>query len=154
VRVSSTRVREAVRRQDFREARMLLGRPYALHGPVVSGERRGRGLGFPTANLLPREECLPPPGVYAARAEVDGRRYLAAVNVGTNPTFSSDAPARTTVEAHLLDFSGDLYARTMRLEFVCPIRGEIAFASPDALVAQIGRDVEAVRQVLARGEAG
>lgn len=151
-RVSSTRVRQAVASRDFRLAGKLLGRPWSLHGPVVHGEGRGRGLGFPTANLLPREECMPPPGVYAARARLDfqGPWIGAAVNIGANPTFN--APV-TTVEAHLLDNAGDLYGRSMELRFVEGIRGEIAFASAKALAEHIARDIEEIRRVLSENPA-
>ncbi len=151
-RVSSTRVRKAIADRDFTLAAKLLGRPYAVHGPIVHGVGRGKMLGFPTANVLPREECLPPLGVYAALAHLEGEEAAlgAAVNIGPNPTFGS---APVTVEAHLLDRGGDLYGRDVRLSFVSAIRGEIAFASVDALVSQIARDVEKVRGVLA-GAAG
>lgn len=148
-RVSSTRVREAVRAKDFAGAGRLLGRPYALHGPVAHGFSRGRDLGFPTANCVPREECIPPAGVYAAWAEVEGLRHPAAVNVGTNPTFAQPgAPPLLTVEAHLLDGPRDLYGRQIRIVFVEAIRGEIAFSGAGALIAQIGRDVEKAKKIL------
>lgn len=149
-RVSSTWVRRAVSERDFTLASELLGRPFAVHGPVVRGEARGRKLGFPTANILHREECIPPPGVYACRALLDGGNgwLKAAVNIGANPTFGA---SKTTVEAHLLDFSGDIYGRNVRIEFVKAIRGEIAFASVEKLVNQIGRDVADARAVLEGG---
>lgn len=147
--VSSTRIRQAVAEADFRTARRLLGRPYALRGPVVHGAARGRGLGFPTANVLPREECLPPPGVYAAWALVGGRRFPAAVNVGPNPTFGG---TEITVEAYLLDFAGDLYGAELELVFEAAVRGEIAFRHPDDLTLQIHKDVATVRRLLGLGE--
>ena len=151
-RVSSTRIRQAVLAKRFDLAGKLLGRPFALHGPVVHGKRRGATLGFPTANVLPREECVPPPGVYAARARIDGEGpfFEAAVNIGANPTFGA---AEVTVEAHLPGFEGDLYGRTLALAFVGAVRGEIAFASVEALVTQIARDVERVRELLRVGAA-
>lgn len=149
-RVSSTRVREAVYAADFGEASRLLGRPFSLHGRVAHGVGRGKELGFPTANLAPREECLPPEGVYAARAVVAGKTLSAAVNIGGNPTFG---PGAVTVEAHLLDFKDSLYGEEMEILFVRRIRGEIAFGSAEALAAQIGRDVAAVRGVLAEARA-
>lgn len=146
-RVSSTRVRRAVTDRDFLLAARLLGRPFALHGPVVHGEARGDKLGFPTANLLPREECVPPAGVYAARARIEGGGPWrdAAVNIGANPTFGARV---TTIEAHLLHFTGDLYGKAIELVFVAPVRGEIAFASVAGLVEQIGRDVSRVEAIL------
>jgi riboflavin kinase/FMN adenylyltransferase len=144
--VSSTRIRQAVAEADFATARRLLGRPYSLRGPVVHGAARGRGLGFPTANVLPREECLPMPGVYAAWAVLEGRRHAAAVNVGANPTFGQN---ELTVEAYLLDYAGDLYGSEVELVFEAAVRGEIAFRSPTDLAQQIRRDVDAIRAVLA-----
>jgi riboflavin kinase/FMN adenylyltransferase len=143
--VSSTRIRQAVNEGDFETAERLLGRPYSLHGPVVHGEGRGRGLGFPTANVLPREECMPPPGVYAGWVLVEGVPRPAAVNVGPNPTFEG---CENSVEAYLLDFSGDLYGREVELRFVSPLRGEVAFRSAEDLSRQIRRDVESVRRIL------
>jgi len=148
--VSSTRIRQAVAEGDFETARQLLGRPYALHGPVVRGEGRGHGLGFPTANVLVREECLPPPGVYAAWASGALGCRPAALNVGSNPTFGN---AETTVEAYLLDFAGDLYGAELELRPVAALRGEIAFRSAADLVVQIARDVEETRRVLGLREA-
>lgn len=146
VRISSTRVRAAVEAKDFDLAKRLLGRPYALHGPIVRGEARGRQLGFPTANLLNREECIPPSGVYAARARIeDGGWLAAAVNIGRNPTFAAQ---RTTIEAHLPGFDGDIYGKNMQLQFVKSIRGEIAFASVSTLIEQIGRDVAEVVKIM------
>ncbi len=146
--VSSTRIRQAVAEADFDTAARLLGRPYAIHGPVVHGAQRGRGLGFPTANILPREECLPPPGVYAAWARTGGRECPAAVNLGPNPTFGA---AETTLEAFLLDFEGDLYGADLELVFEQAVRDEIAFQDPAALVEQIKRDVAEVRAILRKG---
>jgi riboflavin kinase/FMN adenylyltransferase len=143
--VSSTRIRQAVAEGDFSGAEFLLGRPFSLHGPVVHGEGRGQGLGFPTANLLVREECLPPPGVYAAWACWEGACRPAALNIGPNPTFGE---GETTVEAYLLDFVGDLYGVEMELRPVAILRGEIAFRDPADLVRQIGKDVEEVRRLL------
>ncbi len=143
--VSSTRIRRAVASADFGTAARLLGRPYTLHGPVVHGASRGRRLGFPTANVLVREECLPPPGVYAARVRVDGTTYDAALNVGPNPTFGGSS---TGVEAYLLDFSGDLYGKEVEIQPVARIRGEIAFRDASDLVRQIQEDVARVRAIL------
>ena len=144
-RVSSTAVRAAVERCDFKRAEELLGRPYVVSGPVVHGRAVGKGLGFPTANILPRQECLPPNGVYSAWAEISGGRYMAAVNIGSNPTFDG---VELSVEAFLLDFDADIYGDELKLTFNSPVRGEVAFNSPDALAKQIARDVERVRHDL------
>lgn len=147
--VSSTRIRNAAAVADFKTAEKLLGRPFIIHGPVIHGAGRGKGLGFPTANLLPREECLPPSGVYAARARVDGNEYFAAVNIGPNPTFNAD---ESTVEAHLMDFCGNLYGAELELHFVAFLRGEIAFKSVDALTQQINKDVEEAKRLLSKAK--
>lgn len=143
--VSSTRIRQAVAEADFEAAQRLLGRPYALHGPVVRGAGRGRGLGFPTANVLVREECLPPPGVYAAWASWGDSCRPAALNIGPNPTFGAE---ETTVEAYLLDFGGDLYGAELELRPLAALRREIAFRTPADLVRQIAADVEETRRLL------
>ncbi|TLN26994.1 hypothetical protein FDZ71_00275, partial [bacterium] len=148
-RVSSTAVRNAVFASDFGRARRLLGRPYELSGRVVHGKSRGRGLGFPTANLLPRQECLPVDGVFAAWLFQGGKRMKAAVNVGSNPTFGA---GEKSVEAFLLDFTGDLYGEELSLRFVRQLRGEVALGSVEALVAQIEKDVAEVREILSRDE--
>lgn len=147
--VSSTRIRESVRGGDFNAAGQMLGRPYALAGEIVHGDARGRELGFPTANLPVAGLVLPPHGVYAAHATVAGRIHRAAVNIGLRPTLGSPAP-RLLVEAHLLDFSGDLYGQEMELTFVEKLRDEQRFASLDELRQQISRDVVRAREVFAR----
>jgi riboflavin kinase/FMN adenylyltransferase len=142
--ISSTRVRERIAAGDFEGASELLGRPYALAGEVEAGDRLGRTLGFPTANLRVDGLALPPPGVYAARAVMGKISRPAAVNVGTRPSIQANG-ATVRVEAHLLDFAGDLYGERMELEFRFRIRGEERFPSRDALARRIGEDVEAVR---------
>lgn len=142
--ISSTRVRELIAAGDLAEASRLLGRPYGLAGEVVEGDRLGRQLGFPTANLDVAGRVLPPNGVYAAWVPVDGRRIAAAVNIGTRPTVDRTA-VQVRVEAHLLDYSGDLYGRRLELELGERIRGELRFGSKEDLVAQIHRDVAVVR---------
>ena len=122
-----------------RDAAAVLGRPYELAGTVVGGERRGRTLGFPTANLDVAGQLVPADGVYAATADTG---HAAAVSVGTNPTF--DGPSRT-VEAHLLDFAGDLYGRVVTLRLTRWLRGQVRYPGVDALVDQLRRDVGEVR---------
>jgi riboflavin kinase/FMN adenylyltransferase len=112
---------------------------------VTRGAGRGRTLGFPTANLDPERPLLVPTGVYACRAEVDGRLHPAVVNVGVRPTFGENALA---IEAFLMDVAADLYDRQLRLHFVARLRGEQKFAGVDELRAQIARDVEAARRAL------
>ncbi|MGH9382445.1 MAG: bifunctional riboflavin kinase/FAD synthetase [Thermoanaerobaculia bacterium] len=147
--VSSTRIREAVAAGEVELATGLLGRPYAVEGTVVAGDGRGRQLGWPTANLELSSELPPARGVYVAEAiRPDGARHPAAVNVGVRPTVGGN-PSQPMVEAHLLDFAGDLYGRPLELAFLRRLRGEERFADLDALKQQIGRDVEAVREYFA-----
>lgn len=145
-RVSSTTLRDALAVGDVRRAARLLGRPYALRGRVVLGEQRGRTLGFPTANLRYRTGLmLPADGVYAARVQVDGVARGGVVNIGMRPTFGA---RRRTVEAHLFDFSGDLYGRWMTVEMIERLRGEQRFSGPAALAQAIAEDVARARALL------
>jgi riboflavin kinase/FMN adenylyltransferase len=142
--VSSTRIRDTIRSGNLDAASQMLGRPYAICGPVVAGDRLGRQLGFPTANLEVTNLVLPPNGVYAAVTKVRGQFYRAALNIGFRPTVAAASP-QLRVEAHLLDFSGDLYHEELEVEIGVKLRDEIRFASPDALRRQIEQDVAAVR---------
>jgi riboflavin kinase/FMN adenylyltransferase len=145
--VSSSRVRTLVTEGDVSRAAGLLGRPYFMDATVEHGEEVGRHLGFPTANLsITADKCLPASGVYAMWVRVGDAWHAAATNVGYRPTFGGD---RLTVEAFLLNFSGDLYGQEVRAAFVERLREERAYASVDELVVQIGRDVEQVRLLLA-----
>src|SRR5882724_1665332 len=147
--VSSTRLRALLQAGDMPRARALLGRPYALRGRVVVGDRRGRTLGFPTANLHLRAGLLlPPDGVYAVGVEVDGRAHEGVLNIGVRPTF---AGKRRTIEVHLLDFGGDLYRRWLVVRLIERLRGEEAFSGAEALKAAIARDVAQARRVLGGG---
>lgn len=145
--VSSSRIRRCVAEGDVATAAALLGCRHICEGRIERGRGRGTGLGFPTANLPPPETLLPPPGVYAARAEVEGLPgpRQAVTNIGRNPTF---AGAALTVESFLLDADGDLYRRTLRLEFVERLRDERRFHSPEELTKQIARDVDRARDLL------
>lgn len=141
--ISSSRIRALVAAGDVAAAARLLGGTFRLRGEVVGGDRRGRELGFPTANLIPDELlACPGHGVYACR--VAG--HLAAVSVGVRPTFGTGRAL--LVEAHLIDFSGDLYGEVLTIEFVERLRGEWRFESSDALVAQMRADVERTRELL------
>jgi len=146
VPVSSSEVRTALQRGDVVAAARFLGRPYAIGGTVTSGAGRGRTLGFPTANLAPDGNLLIPRGVYGCLAHVDGVVHPTVVNIGVRPTFAETTLA---IEAHLLDFTGDLYGRRMRLDFMLHLREEMRFSSVEDLKAQIARDVEAARVGLA-----
>ena len=145
VAVSSTEIRAALQRGDLDSAARLLGRRYTLRGTVGHGAERGRTLGFPTANLMPARPVLVAPGVYASMAEVGGSKERAVVNVGVRPTFGE---AALTVEAYLLDFSGNIYGQTMVLTFISRIREERRFPSVDALKTQIEADAEEARRRL------
>ncbi len=147
--VSSSAVRGAVESGDLEAAARGLGRPYSVLGRVVRGAGRGRELGFPTANLVAgRRKCLPPTGVYAVRAEIEGRAWSAMANLGPRPTF--DDP-RTGLEVHLLDWRGDeLYGARLHVEFVERLRGVRRFAGPGELVAQLAEDRQRARAALDR----
>lgn len=140
--VSSSAIRRALQAADVTLAARMLGRNYSVHGTVVTGAQRGRTIGFPTANLGRVETLLPADGVYAARVHVRGQTFVAAVNIGPNPTFSED---ERKVEAHLLDASVDLYGAEMQLEFVRHIRPARRFDSVEDLQAQIAKDVTVIR---------
>jgi len=149
--ISSTEIRKLVATGDVAEASKLLGRPYGLRGPVVHGDSRGADLGFPTANIdYPTEKILPLHGVYACWASVDGQRHAAAINVGVRPQFH-DGGKVPLVEAHLLDFQQQIYGQDVQLEFVSRLRDERRFPSVPALVEQMHKDVQAVRQMLLNG---
>ena len=148
--ISSTRIRRLLHDGELEEVREILGRPPSAAGIVVHGDKRGRTLGVPTANVdVEAGTIFPGRGVYAVRASVNGVWYRAAVNIGHNPTFQSkDAPTtHITVEAFLLDFSGDIYDREIRLDFLHKIRDELRFESVDALVVQMREDIAAARRL-------
>ena len=144
--VSSSRIRRELAAGNMTAVNGCLGRPYSLTGTVVQGEGRGRTIGIPTANIHTWEEQhLPANGVYAAVATVGGKSYTAATNIGVRPTVDGH---NQTVEAHLLDFDGNLYDKEVTLDFVGRIRDEQKFPSLDALVAQIKADIAKTRQIV------
>jgi len=148
--VSSSRVRDELARGDVGAARSLLGRPYFVDAAVVRGDGRGRAIGVPTANLEPENEILPAQGVYAGRCRIPGGRWLAAVvNLGDRPTFGG---GRVTLEAHLIDFEGDIYGARVRLELHGRLRGEQRFGDVPALVARIRQDVAEARALVSAPE--
>lgn len=149
--VSSTRIRKLLQDGDVRMAARLLGRPYSLSGTVVPGDQRGRTIGVPTANIEPDENKLvPATGVYACKAAVlpdlTGSEFKAAANIGVRPTFDGNS-TRIHVEAHLLDFSTDLYGKILKLVFVERLRGEERFSNIQALVSQIQADIQRTREI-------
>ena len=141
--ISSTRIRTLISEGEVAGAAGLLGRPYVLRGDVVMGDKRGRTIGFPTANVLPDPDAvIPARGVYAGFVFVGEERYAACTNVGVAPTFDR---AERRVEAHLMDFDGDLYGRVVDVSFLKRIREERRFSGVDELTGQIRRDVEEAR---------
>ncbi|MBI2186274.1 MAG: bifunctional riboflavin kinase/FAD synthetase [Acidobacteria bacterium] len=147
--VSSTRIRRLVAEGRIDEAAALLGHPYVLAGTIVEGRRRGRELGFPTANLHTANELVPPHGVYATTLEVDGIVHAAVTNIGVNPTFGDGAD--TSIETHVLHYDGgDLYGRRVQLGFVQRLRDERGFPDVDALRAQIDADCRRAERLFHR----
>ena len=144
--VSSTLVRWMVDHGRITDARLCLGRPFTMRGKVVVGERRGRTIGVPTVNLDTGGQLLPADGVYAGHADVDGVRHAAAISVGVKPTF---ADRGRLVEAHLLDYDGDLYDQTLDLAFERWLRDQQAFPSLEVLTGQLRSDIEQVRKLAA-----
>jgi riboflavin kinase/FMN adenylyltransferase len=144
--VSSTLIREALSQGDMKRVARLLGRYFTLSGVVVTGSKRGRLLGFPTANIAPQpSRALPPDGVYVTWAQIDNKLYRAATNIGVSPTFDG---GERMIEAYVLDFNGDLYGCQVTLQFIERIRDEVHFATPEELQQQIDRDVEIAKAVL------
>lgn len=150
--ISSTTIRKLIATGEVAEASTLQGRNYRVSGSIMRGDGRGRKIGVPTANLgVPASKAIPANGIYACWAWLDGTRHKAAVNIGTNPTFTPDKQS-SNVEAYLLDFDGDLYEREVSLEFVARLRDEMRFPSVEALLEQIWQDVAEVRGILTRPE--
>lgn len=143
--VSSSRIRSFLLEGNIAGARELLTRPYRITGTVIQGDQRGRTLGYPTANLGNVETLIPGPGLYAGFALFDGKRHPAAVNLGGNPTFGID---QIKIEVHILDFSGNLYGRTIHLDFIDRIRKIIRFESKEALLRQMAKDMQTIRMLL------
>jgi riboflavin kinase/FMN adenylyltransferase len=142
--VSSTRVRETVARKDFALAEKLLGHSFEVSGTVTSGDGKGRTIGFPTANLTPTRQLLPPFGTYACTATIDNQSYRAVANYGLRPTFDKKIPQ---LEAHLLDFKGDLYQKEILLNQWHWLRDEKKFSDVSELKTQIAADIQAAGKV-------
>ncbi len=145
-RISSSSIRQSLTSGDIQRANQLLGRPYTLNGVVIQGQQLGRTIGFPTANLqLPPEKFLPRQGVYAGRVLVEDHTLLGVMNIGNRPTVNGTSPS---IEVHLLDWSGDLYGKTIKVELEKFLRPEQKFASLEALKAQIAADCATARAFL------
>ena len=146
--ISSTEIRKLIETGNVKEAAKLLGHPYSLHGPVIHGDGRGRTINVPTANIgYSREKMIPAKGIYACWAYLKGQKHVAAINIGTNPTFTPDKET-PNVEAHLLDFRQEIYGEDVQLEFIARLRDELRFDSVETLLEQIGKDIELTRKVL------
>ncbi|GIP56498.1 bifunctional riboflavin kinase/FAD synthetase [Paenibacillus woosongensis] len=151
-KVSSSGIRRALAEGEVQLAARWLGRRYSIYGTVMHGEKRGRQIGFPTANLKPDEHfVLPAKGVYAVRVNYEGQRLEGVMNVGVKPTFHNDKSA-PSLEIHLFDFNGDLYGKSLSVELVEFIREERRFGSIDELVAQIGKDADTAKSMLLAAE--
>jgi len=146
--VSSTLIRQALIQGDMRRVERLMGRYFYLRGKVITSDKRGRVLGFPTANLdIKPQQALPSNGIYATITQVNGKRFPSATNIGIRPTFGK---GEKTVETHLLNYKGDLYDKDMKVEFVQKLRDEQRFSSPEELKIQIEKDVQEVEAILAK----
>ncbi|MFT7616623.1 MAG: riboflavin kinase/FMN adenylyltransferase [Planctomycetota bacterium] len=152
--LSSTNIRASIEDGDLKLASTMLGRPFSLFGTVVGGDQRGRTIGFPTANLDLHHGLLPPLGVYGCRVVVDGVTHNALTNIGVRPTFEDAESGMPLVEAHLLNFSGDLYGQDLELVFLTWLRAEKKFDGIEALKAQIAQDRTSFLNYLDGGTAG
>ena len=146
--ISSSHIRKLLMEGLVEEANKMLGRHYSVDGKVVHGDGRGKRIGIPTANLeTGNEKLIPGAGVYACKVQIIDKLLPAAVNIGTRPTFESSDPI-SHVEAHILDFSGDLYHQQITIQFVSRLRGEQRFQSVDELINQIHDDIEKTREII------
>ena len=144
-KVGSSAIRQALAAGDVERVGRLLGRPFSLRGPIVAGDRRGRALGFPTANIaLGLDRALPAYGIYVTRAYVRESAHESCTSIGIRPTF--DVEPRPVVETFILDFDEDIYGREMQIDLLRRLRGEERFASAEALIAQIHKDIENTRE--------
>ncbi|MBN1536584.1 MAG: bifunctional riboflavin kinase/FAD synthetase [Anaerolineales bacterium] len=146
--VSSSLIRNMLSQGKVAEIERYLGRRYQITGKVIPGDHRGKQLGFPTANMHTwAERALPKTGVYACRVSIKDESWMAVTNIGRRPTFEN-APVNPRVEAHLLNFSGDLYGQEVEIEFVSRLRDERKFANVDELIAQVNQDIKVARKFL------
>jgi riboflavin kinase/FMN adenylyltransferase len=139
--ISSTRIRTALSNGKIDDAKQMLGRKFSIEGQVVKGDGRGREIGFATANLDTKGLILPPNGVYAAYAQLNGKTLKALLNIGIRPTIKKSTPS-LQVETHLLDFNDDIYGEIIEIEFISRLRNEIMFNSIEELKKQITSDIE------------
>ncbi|MGC9195497.1 MAG: bifunctional riboflavin kinase/FAD synthetase [Syntrophobacteraceae bacterium] len=147
--VSSTAIRQMIAQGQIRDANKLLGRFFEVSGEVITGQRRGIRLGFPTANIRMPIMACPPKGVYVVEAQVEGKRYGGAANLGVNPTFGN---TKLALETHLFDFNQDIYGKTITIRFIERLREEKRFSGPEELIVQIGKDVARAKKILAEAK--
>jgi len=149
--VSSTAIREALADGDMKRAVNLIGRPFSLHGRVITGAGRGTKLGFPTANLdIDPKQALPTDGVYATQAYIDGQAYQSMTNIGKQPTFGGN---KRIVEVYVLDYPSSLYGRELKIDIIARLRGEEQFDTAEELKKQITEDIKQGRAILnSRGD--
>jgi riboflavin kinase / FMN adenylyltransferase len=146
VAVSSSVIRESVKGGEIQRANLLLGREFSISGLVIKGEGRGRGMGFPTANLgYSSSHLIPSNGVYVSKTIIGDMTYHSVTNIGKNPTFNSEDPKKTNIETHLLDFDRDIYGEQIKVEFLQHLRSEKSFKSVNELILAIKNDVISVR---------
>jgi riboflavin kinase / FMN adenylyltransferase len=144
--VSSTAIRQALADGDMGKYKIMTGRSFQLHGKVVTGQGRGGGLGFPTANLdVSKGQAIPPDGVYCGLAHINGQTYDTMTNVGTNPTFGEN---ERTVESFLLDYDGDLYGHKLSVDFISRLRDEKKFSNINELKKQVAEDIKHGKEIL------
>jgi riboflavin kinase/FMN adenylyltransferase len=143
--ISSTKIRQLLKEGEVEQASRLLGRPYAITGIVVKGDGRGRELGFPTANIVPKHAIIPSDGVYAVRLFVRDKLYDGVANIGLRPTFNKKD---LTIEVHVFNFNEDIYSEEISLYFVSKIRDEKKFKSAEELIVQINSDINKAREIL------
>lgn len=144
-KIGATEIKRYLADGNIKKVTQMLGRPYRIHGMVVSGQQRGRQIGFPTANLqLSEDYVIPKKGVYAVEVEIEGQRYVGMCNIGHNPTFNFID--RLSIEVHILDFNQDIYGQAVKVEFYERLRDEERFASIQALMTQLDCDREMVRR--------
>lgn len=148
--VSSTRIRAAIQKGELADAAAMLGRSYSIRETVVHGRGVGRKLGMATANVHPAAEVLPPLGVYAVRTWIGDRAVDGVASLGFRPTFADARPETPILETHFLDFDGDLYGATLDIAFIARLREERKYATPEALMRQVRRDITAARRIFAK----
>lgn len=148
--ISSSRIRTLIERGQLRDAAKLLGRPVTILGTVVEGDARGKLLGFPTANVNPHHEAIPPSGVYAVAIKFDNSNYGGILNIGTRPTFYGihKEDKEPSIEVHIFDFSKRIYGRDIEVSFVKKLRGEMKFPDKEKLIRQIRKDEKKAKRIL------